>query len=205
MLTVISSFGYRLTWDGTRWQREKPSYDKDTGMDTATRMAVAEFKYEHMREGFAKKARLDYLRHVWRLLRANDLAFDIQAEVYAGQPIFPIIAARHAKTLDKMLAVLKEVKRINRPKPKTTEGGITPVMIARAREYPVERILAEAGIEPDRRGRYLCLYHADTDPSMTVWKNTVHCWSCDERDDSIGVSMKTTGNVFPEAVRRLAP
>ncbi len=43
------------------------TYDTRTGMNATDRIAIAEVKHEHIRdERWAKKARLDHLRQVWK-------------------------------------------------------------------------------------------------------------------------------------------
>ncbi len=203
-----------LTWDGTHWQRDILAYDERTGMTATDRIALAEFKHEHIRdERWAKKARLDHLRQVWKWLKINDLSFDIQAEAWQNMPVHPIhhqmLAARHSNTLDKMIAVLREVRFIKRPKEKARDSDVTPMMIASAREYPIEEILAEFMIEINHHNKFLynkflCPYHDDTRPSMSLRNNRVKCFSCGKADDAIGLYMNLSGASFPAAVRRLA-
>ncbi len=178
------------------------TYDEN-GISAADRIAIAQFKHENAHKRDNTKARLAYLRRAWRLLRANDLVFDIQAEIYAGQPIIPIIAARHVRTLDRMLAILKEVQRIKQPRPKTRTGDITPAMIAQAEAYPIENVLAEAGIEVDRHNKCLCPFHSDTRPSMSIKHNRVLCFACGARDNNIGLKRHLTGQSFPDTVKEL--
>jgi len=74
---------------------------------------------------------------------------------------------------------------------------ITPEMIERAKEYPVENIV-EA-----RRGMAPCIFHDDRNPSMYVKNNFVHCFSCGKTADVIEVYQKIHGATFPEAVEAL--
>ncbi len=134
--------------------------------------------------------------------------FDIQAEAWQNMPVHPIhhqmLAGRHSKTLDKMIAVLREVRFIKRPKEKARDSDVTPMMKARAKEYPIEKILAEFGIEINRHNKFLCPYHDDTRPSMSLRNNRVKCFSCGKADDAIGLYMHLELGSFPAAVRRLA-
>lgn len=191
-----------------RQQEIVATYDTCTGMNATDRIAIAEFKHEHMRgERWAKKARLDHLRQVWKWLKINDLSFDIQAEAWHNMPVHPthhrMLARRHIRTLDKMIAVLREVRFIKRPKEKARAGDVTPTMTASAREHSIHDILAMFGV-PSLRGRYPCPYHDGIDPNLSVKDNRVKCFSCGKADDAIGLYMNLSGASFPTAVRRLA-
>ncbi len=192
-----------------RQQEIVATYDTRTGMNTTDRIAIAEFKHEHMcGERWVKKARLDHLRQVWKYLKINDLMFDIQAEAWQNMPVHPthhqILARRHIRTLDKMIAVLREVRFIKRPVEKARDSDVTPTMRARAKEYPIEEILAEFGIEINCHNKFICPYHDDTRPSMSLRNNRIKCFSCGRGDDAIGLYMELSGRSFHSAVRRLA-
>ena len=192
-----------------RQQEIVAAYDTRTGMNATDRVAIMEVKYEHMRgERWAKKARLDHLRQIWKWLKINDLSFDIQAEAWQNMPVHPthhrMLARRHIRTLDKMIAVLREVRFIKRPTEKARDSDVTPAMIARAREYPVKDILERNGYKI-RGNRCQCPFHDGEDLNASIWRNYVHCHSqCLQRGDAITVSMAAEGGSFPEAVRRLA-
>ena len=192
-----------------RQQEIVATYDTCTGMNATDRIAIAEFKHEHMRgERWAKKARLDHLRQVWKWLKINDLSFDIQAEAWHNMPVHPthhrMLARRHIRTLDKMIAVLREVEHIKQPRRWWSESDMTPVRIASAKESPIKEVLAEFGIKIDRHNKFLCPYHDDTRPSMSLRNNRVKCFSCGRGDDAIGLYMELSGRSFHSAVRRLA-
>ncbi len=192
-----------------RQQEIVATYDTRTGMNATDRIAIAEFKHEYMHgERWAKKARLDHLRQIWKYLKINDLMFDIQAEAWQNMPVHPthhrMLARRHIRTLDKMIAVLREVGHIKRPKEKSRDSDVTPTMIARAREYPVKDILERNGYKV-RGNRCQCPFHDGEDLNASIWRNYVHCHSqCQQRGDAITVSMAAEGGSFPAAVRRLA-
>jgi hypothetical protein len=74
---------------------------------------------------------------------------------------------------------------------------ISPGMIERAKEYPIENIV-EA-----HRGMARCIFHEDQNPSMSIKNNFAHCFSCGKTADVIEVYQKLNGATFPEAVRAM--
>lgn len=80
------------------------------------------------------------------------------------------------------------------------EGQLTPEVIKRARCYPIVDILGH-----DKFIRCLSPDHEDRNPSMSinVRDNYAKCFSCGFHLDAIGVQMITTGDSFPEAVKKL--
>ena len=197
--------------DTCRWTRIEPVYDEDTGLRATDRDAIREFatQYGGYKSHLLAKIFHD-LREWFRLAYAQEkCAAEFHREhkasgIYAlHRPYFmrALIEdiGNRMKRLDWQITITKD-RLDNKPMPK---GHITDEMVARANEYPIEQILAEHGREPDRRGRYKCPYHKDTNPSMTIWKNTVHCWSCGKRDNCIGLLRELTGKAFPITVRTL--
>ncbi len=80
---------------------------------------------------------------------------------------------------------------------KTKQEAITPDMIERAKEYPIDNLI------DTRAGFALCLFHEDRHPSMFVKNNFAHCFSCGKTADTIDVYRKLHGATFPEAIRAL--
>jgi hypothetical protein len=76
---------------------------------------------------------------------------------------------------------------------------ITPEMIERAREHPIERIIKAEG----RRGNVLCIAHDEKHPSMSLKGNKARCFACGYYGDSIDVYQKINQVSFLEAVRAL--
>jgi hypothetical protein len=76
--------------------------------------------------------------------------------------------------------------------------------IEMAKAYSMERLFADYGLE-SRYGQYLCPFHSDTNPSMSIHKKTnrFKCWSCGESGDSIDFVMKMNKCSFAEAVKLL--
>ncbi len=80
---------------------------------------------------------------------------------------------------------------------------LTEFEIARAREFPLDRLLQEQGVEINRASKILCPFHDDRNPSMWVKNGWGYCHSCGESCDSIKWLMKVRGVEFVDAVRSL--
>ena len=48
-----------------------------------------------------------------------------------------------------------------------------------------------------------CLFHADKNPSMHIYKTTYHCFTCQAHGTTIDIVMKLQGKTFKEAVNLL--
>jgi hypothetical protein len=188
-MRVLSDFGGHVTWTGLRWSREKPYYD-DNHLRAEDCIALAEMKYEQQHEWWTKKGRIAYL---WQEMRRL-------AQVYSDTegPIMGIV------WLDQMKGILREIRRVKRLRP-PTKGDITHAMKLKAREYPIENVLAEYGIVIGRHNKCLCPFHDDTRPSMSIYNNRFNCFSCGQKGDVIALYRRLSGASFPAAVRRLAP
>lgn len=79
---------------------------------------------------------------------------------------------------------------------------ITNHDIAKAREYPLERLIGDVEIGP--RGYILCRWHTDNRPSMLVKNGFGFCFSCNVTVDAIRWLMEVDGHSFVEAVKRLS-
>jgi hypothetical protein len=79
------------------------------------------------------------------------------------------------------------------------KNRITDEMIERAREYPIESLIAGDG----RRGNVLCIAHEERHPSMSLKGNRARCFSCGYYGDSIDVYQKLHVCGFAEAVKAL--
>jgi len=79
---------------------------------------------------------------------------------------------------------------------KILKGGINDMMIARAKDVPIDTII-DIG-----RNNILCLWHDDKSPSLSYHKkgNFVKCFSCEESADSIKVYQKHNNCDFKTAV-----
>ena len=79
-----------------------------------------------------------------------------------------------------------------------TPGGITPEMIDQARQYPITSIIDFP------KGRHRCCpFHEDSNPSMALYDNHVHCFVCNRSWDSISAVMELDVVSFREAVLAL--
>lgn len=84
--------------------------------------------------------------------------------------------------------------------PVRRSGDITDLMIERAREYPIAKL-----VEVGRGQRIRCINpgHEDRRPSMDIRNNFAYCYACGWTGDAIRVFMTLKGCTFPEAVRAL--
>lgn len=98
-----------------------------------------------------------------------------------------------------MIRVMNAINRRNAP---PVYGRITNEMIEQAREYPMEELLAEYGVEI-RRGMARCPWHDDRLASLSIHQNKAHCFGGCGRFDTIDVVMREERLNFPQAVKRL--
>jgi hypothetical protein len=100
------------------------------------------------------------------------------------------------KRVERLQRQLREL--LAEAKGKGRQDRITPEMVDRAREYPIESLLGKS-----KRGNILCIAHQEKHPSMSLKGNRARCFSCGYFGDSIDVYMKINGVGFIEAVRAL--
>jgi hypothetical protein len=76
--------------------------------------------------------------------------------------------------------------------------------IEQAKNFDMEKLFANYGLE-SRYGQYLCPFHNDTNPSMSIHKKTnrFKCWACGESGDTIHFIMKMDKCNFIDAVKKL--
>lgn len=95
------------------------------------------------------------------------------------------------KALKKEIGVMQHYQPI-------MEGALNPIMIERAREYPIASLIEH------RKNMALCVNHLERNPSMNIKNNFAYCYSCGWHGDSIDVYMKLNDGVgFVEAVKAL--
>ena len=75
----------------------------------------------------------------------------------------------------------------------TVKNSISPVQA-------LEFYTANTG----KRGRFLCPFHNDRSPSVTVKGSHWHCWSCGANGDVIDFTTRYFGIGFRDAVTKLA-
>lgn len=76
--------------------------------------------------------------------------------------------------------------------------GLSPEKIAKARNFPIEELLAT------QHGRAICPFHDDHRPSMDVRKNFYYCYTCGANGDVIDLAMHIYHIPFREAVDKLS-
>ena len=103
------------------------------------------------------------------------------------------------------LEAVQEIQDLSRlaqrtPNERRTSNRIDDTMIAMAKNYPVDRLIAF-----DRWGKSMAWCHEDSKPSLSHWKkgNKARCFVCSETFSSIDVLMKRDGHSFLSAVRAL--
>lgn len=117
-----------------------------------------------------------------------------------------LIKDRYDEEMKKLRAYERILEEEAPPKAQSAAGKekdkdrITPDMIKRAREYPLEDLL-----NGDlKRGRCACPIHGGKNPiSFEVKNNYARCYSCGWHGDAIAFLMDTQGKDFPDAVRSL--
>ena len=67
---------------------------------------------------------------------------------------------------------------------------------------PVQAIEFYTG-QQARHGKYICPFHNDRHPSLSVKESYWRCWSCNEAGDVIDLVQKLYGIGFPEAMCKL--
>jgi hypothetical protein len=101
---------------------------------------------------------------------------------------------------------LKMLKRIvnrqqNAGKP---ARGVTELMIATAREYPITDLFESLVGTPIRNGMASCPWHDDHNASFSMRRyNHFRCFSCGEKGSVIDLYMKMNGVTFYQAVQQL--
>ena len=111
-----------------------------------------------------------------------------------------LVADAVIRLTQKRMALTKEIRRIVRYKEPVPQGRITDEMVAQAREYPVEQL-----IDFSQGGKVMAWCHADTQPSLSWWKNgnKAVCWPCDKKFGPIDILMHRDSMTFIDAVRYL--
>jgi hypothetical protein len=178
---------------------EKDAEKQWRSVDSAeARKAIEEWKQDPKMQEFAKAARVRYLkgkiRETLGMFRDNKEAyvdarrrgdFDTAKELMAEAEGLE----RRLKGYERSLAVLEGRGR----------DEITPEMVERAREYPIDRL-----VEADARGFARCVNHEEKTPSMFTKRNFAHCFGCQWHGDAIDLYRKISGATFPEAVKFLS-
>lgn len=91
-----------------------------------------------------------------------------------------------------------ELDSLNNTNKKSGNIKITPNMIKRAKEYPIEKIL-----DINKAGFAQCIFHRDRQPSMYCKKNYAYCFTCQRSADTVEILVKRDGYKFVDAVLKL--
>ena len=96
---------------------------------------------------------------------------------------------------------LRYLSRVSRPGYRQPVGNITPEMIERARQFPIENL-----IEFDRQHKAVAFCHADNHPSLSWHRagNRATCFPCNKSFNPIDVLTLRDGMSFRDAVRQLS-
>lgn len=163
--------------------------------------ALEDWKQEPDMVGFAEMARLRYLKQRIRTLNEVNkqnalMAIQITKE-YApevSEVVVPILAQSAEKTQ-------RMVEKYGRELEIRKMGAVEEIpmeMIYRAKEYPIEQIIAVG-----RNGRAKCVFHGGESDNMDIRKNFAYCYKCNESGDAITVYMKVHDCTFKQAVKAL--
>jgi hypothetical protein len=163
------------------------------------RKAVEAFKAE-MPEDWQRERRLEYLTtrqgEIEAELREIERRY-VEAANQDGAYIERGLIASRIDILEKALHQVAGEIRSLKNGTAAKQDGITPDMIGRAREFPIENLVEV------HRGKTLCIFHDDHHPSMGIKDNRFYCFSCGAKGDVIEYAMKRDSLTFPAAVRFL--
>ncbi len=121
----------------------------------------------------------------------------------SSDPLVKALTASFIKDQEKELRPLKLeattlLNHVNGKDAEPVAGKITPEMIDQARQYPITSIIDFP------KGRHRCCpFHEDSNPSMALYDNHVHCFVCNRSWDSISAVMELDGVSFRKAVLAL--
>lgn len=97
-----------------------------------------------------------------------------------------------------LLKCVADIGKKRDPINKERKIKITPELIQKAKEYPIENLL-----EINRAGFTRCFAHNDKKPSAYCKKNFVHCFVCQKSWDTIQILIDRDGRTFRDAVLQL--
>ncbi len=163
-------------------------------LQAAREMGVSE-RYAIMRRLAFLQPNIKHLeREIWGARRRIERSRD---------PLIKALTESFIRDQEKELRPLKReatalLNHVNGKETAQVPGGITPDMIDQARQYPITNIIDFP------KGRHRCCpFHEDSNPSMALYDNHVHCFVCNRSWDSISVVMELDGVSFREAVLAL--
>lgn len=159
------------------------------------KQALREWRESPEMKDFAKEARLRYLKGqeqmILTMFRNNKVRY---VEVMRDDPESIEVGwlLREAKYLVKQL---ESIKKEREARESNRKDEITPEMVYRAREYPIEQI-----VRLERNGRAKCVFHGGEDGNMDIRKNFAYCYVCNSSGDSIKIYMQVNDVNFKQAV-----
>jgi hypothetical protein len=115
----------------------------------------------------------------------------------AGEGEIAIVDSEIHDLIRKYKAVDAEINSL-RYRKKEPKSRITPEMVIRAREFPMEEL-----IEVSKKGNIHCPFHEDRNPSASIKNNRLHCFACGKTWNPIDFLMEREGLKFQEAIHRL--
>ena len=82
--------------------------------------------------------------------------------------------------------------------PINTLGGVTRTDIERAKQVSIRTF-----VKVNSANKTLCLFHKDKQPSMHVYGDHYHCFTCNAHGDTIALVMALYQLKFSDAVKRI--
>ena len=163
-------------------------------LQAAREMGVSE-RYAIMRRLAFLQPNIKHLeREIWGARRRIERSRD---------PLIKALTESFIRDQEKDLRPLKReatalLNHVNGKDTVQVPGGITTEMIDQARQYAITNIIDFP------KGRHRCCpFHEDSNPSMALYDNHVHCFVCNRSWDSISAVMELDGVSFREAVLAL--
>ena len=132
------------------------------------------------------------------VIRSHQPAYELDPEKEWTKEDIHAAVNKH-RIAEGVVNYVRTMNAITRRNAPSLPGRITPEMIDRAREYPVEELIEF------KRGLSHCLWHNDTNASLS-WdkkRNRVHCFPCEKDANSIDIIMAQDSCSFPVAVKKL--
>ena len=126
-------------------------------------------------------------------MRDTDFARSARTRWYDGQQEEIYTQYTQESDVAKKALLEKQIRDIE----KKRAGRIDDLMIAQAKDYPIDQIVEV------KRGFALCPGHEDTKPSMDCRGGFVHCYACGYNGDTIKLYQDVNGVSFIEAVKSM--
>lgn len=194
----LDMFEMEREWERTRprhtedgWLQIFPEAKKRYGKYIISKLKIFKKYLENERQTINQRAREQLLQNTGR---DNAWRDDLIKE---GARTALRRVEKSIRSTEAQIEVARQIgnKRYTERREKIT---ITPQMVERAKEYPIERL-----VEINRAGFTRCFAHNDKKPSAYCRKNFVHCFVCQKSWDTIAVLVERDGIKFREAVLQL--